>query len=135
MTLRDDILADPACATALAAKDCAELARIRSVGRIRPFNREIGNGTILETIGFAAGNALLDEITTNVNYRHVKPLVEQGRLLVGSALVQASLQAMVAGAIITQANADKLVALGREPHPYTAQEVAAAVFNEDGSIK
>lgn len=135
MALRDDILADPACAVALAAKDCAELARIRSIGRVRSNSREVGNGTILDTIGFVAGNALLDEINTNTNYRYVKPLFEQGRLLIGSALVVATLQTMVTGGLVTQANADKLVALGKEPNPYTAQEVAVAVFNEDGSAK
>jgi hypothetical protein len=65
----------------------------------------------------------------------VKPLVAQGRLLIGSALVQATLQSLVAGAVLTQAEADKLSDLGKEPNPYTPQEIAEAVFNEDGSVK
>jgi hypothetical protein len=132
MGLREDILADPACATALAARDCIEMARIRSIGRTRANAREIGNGTILETLGIAAGNALLDEINTNASYRYVKPLVEQGRLLIGAALVQATVQSMVP-AVLTQAQADTLCALGKEPDPLTLQEVGDALYYPDGS--
>lgn len=134
MGLREDILADPACATALAARDCAEMARIRSIGRTQPNKREIGNGSILETIGIVAGNKLLDEINTNTIYRYVKPLVDQGRMLIGSALVVSTLQSMVP-TIIVQTDADKLVALGKDPFPYTAQEVADALYFPNGSAK
>lgn len=136
MTLREDILADSACTAALAAKDCAELARIRTltVGRTQPNSREIGNGSILATIGVVSGNKLLDEINTNPLYRHVKPLVDQGRLLIGSSLVAGTLQSMVP-TIISQADASALIALGRDAQPYTVAEVADAVFNTDGSAK
>lgn len=135
MTLRDDILADPACSVALAARDCTELARIRSIGRTRATSLEIGNGTILETIGITSGNKLLDTINGTVDFRYVKPLVEQGRLLIGSALVQATLQSLVAASVITQVEADKLCALGKEPNPYTPSEIADALFNPDGTPK
>jgi hypothetical protein len=131
MSLRDDILGDPACAEALAARDCIELARIRSVGRTKANNLEIGNGTILSTIGLVAGNSVLDEINTNPDYRYVKPLVEQGRLLIGTPLVVFSLGAMVTKGVLTQALADRLIALGRSPNPYTPQEVAAAMFSQE----
>jgi hypothetical protein len=134
MTLRDDILADPACNVARAARDCAEMARIRSVGRTQSNKREIGNGSILETIGITAGNKLLDEINTNTVYRYVKPLVDQGRLLIGSPLVVATLQSMVP-AFVAQADVDKLTALGKDPWPYTAQEVADALYFPDGSVR
>lgn len=134
MSLRDDILASPACADALAARDCEELARIMSVGRTRASHREIGNGTILEVLGLAAGNALLDEINGNADFRHVKPLVEQGRLLIGAALVQATVQSLVP-AVLTLAQVNSLCALGKEPDPLTAQQVAEAMFNPDGSVK
>ncbi len=70
---------------------------------------------------------LLDEINAMPNFRHVKPLVEQGRLVVGSPLVAASLGAFVAGNVITQANADKLLALGIEPAPVSVGEVVKAM--------
>lgn len=133
MTLRDEILA--ACSEELiASRDCDAIAAKVSTGRVRPNRREIGYGTILETVGFEAGNLLCDEIVNNPNYRYVKPLLDQGRMLVGSPLVGFALQSMVPS-IITQAHADKLKALGFESNPCTPQEVAAAIFNPDGSIK
>lgn len=136
MNLRDQVLNDPACTDAYAMKDCAEIARIRTlaVGRTQPNNREIGNGTILATIGVISGNKLLDEINNNALYRYVKPLVEQGRLLIGSPLVVGTLQSMVP-AFISQAEADLLIALGRDAQPYTAADVADALFNDDGTPK
>lgn len=134
MSLRDEILANPVCADALAARNCEELARIMSVGRTRANTREIGNGSILETLGIAAGNALLDVINSDATFRYVKPLVNQGRLLIGAPLVQATVQSL-ASAVLTQEQANALCALGHEPNPYTAQDVAEAVFNPDGSLK
>jgi hypothetical protein len=133
-SLRDHVHADQRCAAALAAKDCAELARLMSVARVRANSREIGNGTILEVLGLATGNVVLDLINGNADYRHVKPLIEQGRLLIGSPLAQTTVQSLVP-AVLTQAQADALCALGLEPHPYTAQELAEALFNPDGTEK
>jgi hypothetical protein len=45
-TLRAQIQGDPACTAALAARDCAEMARIRSVCRTCGNMREIGNNTL-----------------------------------------------------------------------------------------
>jgi hypothetical protein len=132
--LRAAVHANPACAMALSAKDCAAIAAIMSEGRTRGNTREIGNGTILETLGIAAGNTFLDFINGSADFRYVKPLIEQGRLQIGSLLVQATVQSMVPG-VLTQPQADALCALGIEPHPYTAQEICEAVFNPDGSEK
>lgn len=123
------------CAAALAAKDCEALAVLLSAGRTCGNDREVGYGTILETIGIEAGNALIDFIQSQEGMRHVKPLLEQGRLRVGSALVQASLQAFVGAGAVSQANADALCALGLQPDPLTARQVAEALFHEDGSEK
>jgi hypothetical protein len=111
-TLLDEIRAK--CPPELiASKEHGEIARIVSIGRTRPSSREIGNGTILEVLGLAAGN--------------VKPLVEQGRLIVGSPLVAQSLGAFVAGNVITQADADKLLAIAVEPAPVSVGEVVKAM--------
>lgn len=126
--------ADPKCAAPLAARDCAALAVLLSDGRTCSNDREIGYGTILEAIGIEAGNQLIDFIQGQDDLRHVKPLLEQGRLRIGSALVQATLRAM-GDAVIAPADVETLCALGQRPDPLTAQQVAEALFHPDGSEK
>jgi hypothetical protein len=134
--LRAQVHGDPACAQALANRDLDELARLLSAGRTRPAAREIGNGTILEVLGLEAGNKLLDHIAAAEELRHVRPLLEQGRLIIGAPLVQAALQSYVQlPDVITQADADKLCALGVEPAPLASWSVAEALYNPDGTEK
>lgn len=128
--LRSRAHADPACAAALAVRDCAALAEILSAGRTCGNDREIGYGTILETIGIAAGNLLIDHIEAAPDMRHVVPLLVQGRLRIGSALVQATLRSLGADAV-TAADAEALCALGQQPDPYTAQQVGLALFHPE----
>lgn len=115
--------------------DTVALADALSEGRTRANGRMIGNGTILETIGLAAGNALLDAIASNAAFRYVKPLLEQGRLIAGSPLVAGALAQLVQGGVITQAHADALATLGREPDPVDEFSVRCAIFNDDGSLR
>ena len=110
----------------IASREHGAIASIVSLGRTRPSNREIGNGTILEMLGLDAGNAFLDIINTAPDFRHVKPLVEQGRLVVGSPLVQATVQSM-AGTVLTKEQADALCALGKDPDPVDIQDVIKAM--------
>jgi len=124
----------PDCAAALAAKDCEALAVLLSVGRTCGNEREVGYGTIIETIGLEAGNQLIDFLKAAEPMRHVMPLLDQGRLRIGSPLVQSTLQSLVGGPI-DQTDADALCALGLKPDPLTAREVAEALFHEDGSEK
>ena len=56
MDLLDEIRALPA--ELLAGRDTAAIAGALSEGRTQLVPKEIGNGTIIETIGLAAGNAL-----------------------------------------------------------------------------
>jgi hypothetical protein len=122
------------CAEPLARRDIEELARILSIGRTRQSAREIGNGTIIETLGIASGNRLLDHIAADDDLRHVRPLLYQGRLIVGAPLVQAALRSYVSlPDVLTQEEADKMCALGREPDPLTPLMVAEALYNPDGS--
>lgn len=134
MTLRDDIHDNPACAQAIIDRNCDEIVRIMSIGRTKSNSKEIGNGTVLEVLGIGVGNVFLDVIYNQPDFRHVKPLVEQGRLLIGSALVQATIQSMVP-AVLTKAQADKLCAVGHEPNPYTVAQIEAALYNPDGTQK
>lgn len=124
----------PDCAAALAAKDCEALAALLSDGRTCGNEREVGYGTIIETIGIESGNQLIDFLKAAEPMRHVVPLLDQGRLRIGSPLVQSTLQSFVGGPI-DQADADALCALGLQPDPLTARQVAEALFHEDGSEK
>ncbi|MFC5548190.1 hypothetical protein [Massilia aerilata] len=133
--LRQAARATQAGMDALARKDCAALAALLSVGRTHPSATEVGNGTILATIGIDAGNSLLDHIGSDPSMRHVKPLLEQGRLKVGSPVAQGAIRAFATANVITQSQADALCALGVEPDPLTAQDVADALFNPDGTEK
>lgn len=119
----------------IASRDCHAIAAAVSEGRKKPNRREIGYGSILETVGFEAGNAISDELTNNQVYRYVKPLLEQGRMLIGSAMVWAALDGMVSKQIITASEADKLKALGLEDDLISPLEVAQVLYNADGSMK
>ena len=123
MTLLEEIQAK--CSQSmLASRDFEAIAVAVSAGRTKPNSKEIGNGTILEVLGLTTGNALLDVVNTVPDFRYVKPLVEQGRLTVGSGLVQATVQSLVPIGVLTQAQADALCALGFDPDPVTAQQVS-----------
>lgn len=127
--IRAAIQADPALQALL--DNTTALAAALSVGRTRTVPTEIGNGTVLEVLGLTTGNALLDVINTAPDFRHVKPLVEQGRLRLDSALVQATMQSLV-GTVLTQAQADALKAHCQAPMVISPQEVQAAIYNEAG---
>lgn len=135
-SLRDAVHSNPSCADALAAKDCDAIASIMNAteARTRASDTLIGNGTVLEKLGITDGNTFLDAINANNAFRYVKPLLDQGRLEIGKALVQATIQSLVPVAI-SQDSADKLCALGSQPWPYTAAELHEALFNLDGTEK
>lgn len=132
MTLLEEIQAK--CGPALlASRDFDAIAAAVSIGRTKQSAREIGNGTILEVLGLTVGNALLDVINTVPDFRYVKPLVEQGRLTVGSPLVQATVQALVPMGVLTQLEADALCAQGFDLDPVTAAQVNQALVSDDGT--
>ena len=131
MTLLQEIQAK-CSAELIASRDFDAIAAAVSIGRTKPSAREIGNGTILEVLGLTAGNALLDVVNTVPDFRYVKPLVEQGRLTVGSALVQATVQSLVPMGVLKQSEADALCALGFDTDPVTALQVNQALVSDDG---
>lgn len=122
MALIDDILA-----TGLPLTDHGAIAVALSAGRTRTVPTEIGNGVVLETIGLASGNALLDAIYTNPDFRYVKPLLEQGRLRIDSPLVRATLDGLTSAGVITPAEADALKALAVQDNPVSSQDVTRAL--------
>ena len=126
MALKDEILAK--CSPDLiASRDESAIAAAVSAGRTAPNTLEIGKGTIIETIGIAEANTFLDVIDNAPDFRHIKQLVLDGRLKIGSPLVQANVQAMVAAGKLTQAHADALCALGVSPAPVSSFEIAVAL--------
>lgn len=124
MTLRDEIIAK--CPELIASHDEAAISRVLSLGRTKPNTRQIGNGTILETLGIAAGNAFLDAVNGDVDFRYVKPLIANGWLQIGNALVQETVRAMVPS-VLTQANADALCALGVDADVVSVTDIAHAL--------
>ena len=133
--LRAQARSNPACAEALAERDLDALAALLSVGRTRPSSLEVGNGTVIATIGFEAGNTLLDHISSELSMRYVKPLLDQGRLRVGSPVAQAAIRSFADAGVINTVDADRLCALGLESDPLSRHDVAEALFNPDGSEK
>lgn len=130
--IREAIEADPALRALL--PDSQAIAEALSAGRTRANSALIGNGLILATIGLTAGNALLDALNSTEDFRYVKPLLEQGRLQVSSPLVAGALAQLVSASVITQGEADALIALGREPDPVPELDVRRALWADDGTM-
>ena len=122
MSLRDDILA-----LGMPLGDHGAIAAALSAGRTRLVYTEVGHGTILEQIGLAAGNALLDAIYATPDFRHVRPLLEQSRLDVAAPLVRAALDGFATAGVITTAQAAALKALAERPDPVSSQQVTQAL--------
>lgn len=114
-------------ATGLPLEDHDGIAAALSAGRTKLVVTEIGNGTILAELGIAAGNQLLDAIYNAPDFKYVKPLLEQGRLDIGSAVTQGALDMLALAGACTQADADKLKALAVKPDPVTPLEVALTI--------
>ena len=127
MTLLEEINAK--CSPELiASKNFAAIASVVSNGRTKPSKREIGNGTIIELVGLTYGNALLDVIYTNPDFRYVKPLLEQGRLIAGSPLVVNSIEAFNAMGLLPEAQTEVILAITVEPNPVSENDVIILIF-------
>ena len=110
------------------------IAETVNVDRVKTTIRtgEIGNGTVLESLGLTVGNALLDLIHANPSFKYVVPLLDQGRLIINSTLVQGTLQSLVnvqiaAGVTFTQAHMDALNNASIVPDPVTWMQCQEAV--------
>lgn len=139
MTLRDEILSRPDCADALARRDCGELAALLSVGRTKVIDYSIGYGTVLEVLGAEAGSAFLDGLTalasTSSPVKWALKLLDRGELNIGAEATRGQLDALAAGGVMPRAVADALKGLAMGPDIVTAEQVADAMFNPDGSLK
>ena len=131
--IRAAISADPALQALV--PDTQAIADALSAGRTRWKPTDIGVGTIIEVLGLAAANPVLDALYASPDYRHVKPLLEQGRLRLDSVAQAGMLQPLVTSELLTQAQLDALVARAKEPAPVDEYDVRMAIHNDDGSLK
>ena len=132
--IRAAIAADPALQALV--PDTQAIAAALSVGRTRWKHTEIGVGTIIEVLGLAAANPVLDALYAAPDYRHVKPLLDQGRLRLDVVAQAGMLQPLVTGELLTQAQLDALIARAKEPAPVDEYAVRVAIhYNADGTRK
>ena len=131
--IRAAIAADPALQALV--PDTQAIAAALSVGRTRYVETQIGVGTIIEVLGLAAANPVLDALYAAPDYRHVKPLLDQGRLRLDAVAQAGMLQPLVTGGLLTQVQLDALVARAKEPAPVAEYDVRMAIYNDDGSLK
>ena len=108
------------------------VAAVLSAGRTKLATYEAGKGDVLNTLGLTVGNALLDVIDANPDFRHAKHLLAAGRLRLDMPLTLATLSALVgqqiaAGITFEQAHADAILALARVPDPINHEAVTAAL--------
>ena len=132
MALIDDIRALPA--DLLATRDTAQIAAaLPPVSRLVP--TEIGNGTVLETLGLAVGNALLDVLYNAPDFRYVKPLLEQGRLRIDAPSARAARDGIAAAGIAAgfgAAQAEALKALADAVTPADEMTVRRVCWSDTG---
>lgn len=131
--IRAAIAADPALQALV--PDTQAIAAALSVGRTRYVETQIGAGTIIEVLGLAAANPVLDALYASPDYRHVKPLLDQGRLRLDVVAQAGMLQPLVTGGPLTQAQLDALIARAKEAAPVAEYDVRMAIYNDDGSLK
>lgn len=131
--IRAAISADPALQALV--PDTQAIADALSVGRTRWKHTEIGVGTIIEVLGLSAANPVLDALYAAPDYRHVKPLLDQGRLRLDVVAQAGVLPPLVTGELLTQAQLDTLIALAKEPAPVAEYDVRVAIYNDDGSLR
>lgn len=122
MTLYDEIITSGFLTN---PPDHEAIAAALSQGRKKIVPTEIGNGLVLATLNLTVGNALLDVLNSVPDFRHVKPLLEQGRLDISTPLARSALDSLV-GVVegFTQAHADALKALAEQPDVITPARVA-----------
>ena len=131
--IRAAIAADPALQALV--PDTQAIAAALSVGRTRYVETQIGVGTIIEVLGLAAANPVLDALYASPDYRHVKPLLDQGRLRLDVVAQAGMLQPLVTGGLLTQVQLDALIARAKEPAPVDEYAVRVAIYNDDGSLR
>ena len=118
----------------IASRDFDAIATQVNIGRVKFQKTEIGEGGIVAAIGdLAAANTFLDVINSAPDFRHIKKVVSRGAFDLGEQMAQTAVQAMVAGGVLNQSQADALKALGLIPDPVTVREVNMALVDDGGN--
>lgn len=130
MALIDDILSLPP--EILAQQDTAIIAAALPPA-VQLVPTEIGNGTVLATLGLALGNALLDVLYTVPDFRYVKPLLEQGRLRIDQPAPRMAIDGLV-GVVpgFTAPHAAQIKALAEVTMPVDEMAVRRVCWSDDG---
>lgn len=84
----------------------------------------IGKGSIIAALGMDSGNAFLDVVYSQPAYRHIKDVITAGAFDVTLDVSAAGISAMVAQSVITQTEADALLALGQVDDPVAVDDVS-----------
>ncbi|MGZ8172564.1 MAG: hypothetical protein ACXWT0_01550 [Methylobacter sp.] len=130
MSILDELNAEPlatAIASFRAVRNDAAITALYNEGRTRLETTKIGNLAVLRTLGVAAGNALLDAIYNNTDFRYVKAGLERGDLDVSHELVRATLDGLATAQVITQEQADAVKNLALVPDPVSVSDISNAL--------
>lgn len=98
----------------------------KSNGVTRKQPTAIGKGSIIAALGMATGNAFLDFVYSDVNYRHIKDVITAGTFDVTLEVSVQGINAMVPG-VLTQQEAEALLALGDVPDQVPVDDVSHAL--------
>lgn len=115
----------------LATKDPETIATA-APGIVVQKTTAFGKGHVLSVLGMDAGNTFLDVIDTDPAYRHVKDILARESFDMGLDVSKAGVQAMVP-TIITQDQADLLIALGEDVVPVSEYDVRCALWDTAGN--
>lgn len=130
-TLLDEIKsrASPA---ARASRDSQRIADEINVGRFKHSGVKLGKGLVIQTIGLASANQVLDVIDSAPDYRHVKHLLERGEMDSWDPSLVNAINLLKIGGLLTEAQATALIALGKMPDPVTEYQVRCACWSDAG---
>jgi hypothetical protein len=142
MTLRDEILARPDCADAVAARDLDAIAALMSAGRTRP--RRVAIDEIQARLDSTGEWGAIEATAADLQHPaqqaaaavvHVGFKARYLNIDMELARVQMMFGALVQTGKISQETFDYFNALSVEPDPVSRLDVEAALFNADGSLK
>lgn len=139
MSLKEQILARPDCADAVAAKDCHAIAALLSVGRMAVQSRFVTARTVLAECGML-GASILDALeVAAVGNSAVKWAVrflgQDSGINVGDPATQYMIDQLAEDGALSAPQAAALKNLALQPAPVTSAEVADALYEFDGTPK